>query len=147
MTPEPAIPAWVRMVSLWHLTALIPFSAAAYVSSETVFGEIVNLGMARIPITLLAAAIAAISLLLTVATCSRSRHTLRLALMTAFVLDMQVVVLLFLSTFQLDNSGLLGDFPAVAAPIVSFLAFAVPGAAAVFSLRDTSPDTAEFDDN
>ena len=141
MNPEPAAPSWVRAVSLWHALALIPMSAAAYVSSEGLFGEVVNFSMARLPIMLLAAALAAISLLLIVAGCGRSRGTLRLALMTAFVLDIQVSMLLFLFSFQLDNSGLLGGFPATAAPLVPFLAFAIPGAAAVFALRDTSPAT------
>ena len=141
MKRESDVPVWVRAVSLWHTAVLIPISAAAYVASEALFGEIVNLGMARIPIMLLAAALAAMSLLLLVAGCRRSRETLRLALMTAFVLDMQVVMLLFFFTFQLDNSGLLGDFPVLAAPIVPFVALAIPGAAAVFALRDKSRST------
>lgn len=136
-----AAPPWVRAVALWHALALIPISAAAYVSSEGLFGEVVNHSMARLPIMLLAAALAAIILLLIVAGLGQSRSTLRLALMTAFVLDMQVTVTLFLSSFHLDNSGLLGSFPAVAAPFVPFLAFAIPGAAAVFALRDASPGT------
>ena len=138
MKHEPAAPSWVRAVALWHALALIPFCAAAYVSSEGLFGEVVNHSMARMPIMLLAAALAAIILLLAVAGLGQSRSSLRLALMTAFVLDMQVTVLLFLYSFHLDNSGLLGSFPAVAAPFVPFLGFAIPGAAAVFALRKDS---------
>lgn len=128
---------------MWHAVALLPISLACYVSSRLLFGDIVYHSAARLPIMLLGTALFAIFVLLTVAAIGRSKKVLRLALITAFVLDMQAFMVLYLYIFQIDNASLLGGIPIQASRLVLFLALAVPAAVAVFALREKLPVPAD----
>jgi FtsH-binding integral membrane protein len=136
MSQERRAPAWMRAVALWHAAALIAASLVCYVYPDASFGDVAFLAQALLPIFLLGTALFALGVLLAIAAAGRSSEALRLALTTAFILDIQAAVVLLGSSFLIDNAELLGGIPPFFAPLVALFAFAIPAAAAVFRLRD-----------
>jgi hypothetical protein len=136
MSQEPTSPVWTRAVSIWHAVAFFAASIACYLYPDFLFGDAAFLGQALLPMFLLGCAMFAAGVLMTVAAVGRSRTVLRLALVTAFVFDIQAAMVLLLFTYQIDNADLLGGIPTLAGPLMTFAAFAIPAAAAVFMLRE-----------
>jgi len=136
MQDERAAPAWIRGIAFWHAVALLILSFACYVFPDVLFGDVIYLSQAVFPIALLGTALFAIGVLLTMASFSRSKKVLRISLITVFILDMQLTIVLLMFTFQIDNAELLGGVSVFTGTLATLVAFAIPAAAAVFMLGD-----------
>ena len=134
MQQRTATPAWVKAIALWQAIVLFAICVACYFYPWVIFGEVAYILMALLPVALFGAAVFAVGILLVAAAFGPSRKVLRIALITAFVFDMQVTVILLALTLQIDNAGLMGSLPAVVSPLMVFLAFAIPSALAVLKL-------------
>ena len=141
MRQETVLSAWIRAIGLWHAVAFFLTGIACFGFPWAVFGEVAFIPMASLPARLFGAALTTIGIFLIIATISRSVKVMRIALITAFILDMQVSVILLAFTLQIDNAELMGNVPAAINPLIAFLAFAIPSAVAVFKLRDEQPAT------
>jgi hypothetical protein len=108
VTTENAASPWTTTLAWTHAVLFGAIALACYASPETVFGTSAWLQMPRFAVQLFAAALAAFTILLIGSARAGSPAQLRLALLAAVVIDVQVPILSFSQPAALEHfeSGL-----------------------------------------
>jgi hypothetical protein len=102
MNDEHTTPAWGTTLAWAHALLFLALAAACYLAPQAVFGDAAWQPLARLAVGLLAATLVALAVVLIGAARSGLPGTLRLALLAALVVDVQVPVLLSLHPAALE---------------------------------------------
>ncbi len=94
---------WARNLAWGHAGLFGAIALACYASPETMFGTSAYLPLARLAVLLFAAALTATTILLIGIAKSGSAPQIRLALLSAVVLDAQVPILAFSQPASLEH--------------------------------------------
>ena len=93
---------WATSLAWLHAGLFSAIALACYVSPETVFGDSAWLPLARLAVLLFAAALTASAIVLAGSAWSGSARQLRLALLSALVLDVQAPILMLSQPASLE---------------------------------------------
>jgi hypothetical protein len=136
MSRSIAMPAWPRAVAWWHAAVFLTATIGFYFAPVTFFGDAAYLQLGRLAASAVAAVLLALSVLLVMALLSGSKSKLRLALFTAFILDVQIPFLLATHMASIEILEARAGVPALLALLLSILALPVPSGLAVLALRE-----------
>ena len=102
MTDPRKTPGWETTLAWAHALLFLALAASCYLVPQAVFGDAAWQPLARLAVGLLAATLVALGVVLIGAVRSGDPRTLRLALLAALVVDVQVPVLLSLHPASLE---------------------------------------------